>query len=73
MTQNVLKLIEVVIYFKVIEVNAGTPPVTFSMFNYVVNSIGDPPRPLDSINLGNVNFGTIPQEIHEGIGLFQGI
>ena len=53
--------------------NAGTPPVTFSVFNYAVNSIGDPPRPLDFINLGAVNFGRIPKELHEDIGLFQGI
>ena len=47
-------------YLQVIEVGEGTPPVTFAKYNVVVNAIGDPPRTLDSINLGNVNFGKIP-------------
>ncbi len=73
MTQISFTLTDVVIYFKVIKINTGSPPVTFSAFNYVINSIGDPPRPWGFINLGAVNFGRIPEEVHDHIGLFQGI
>ena len=58
---------------QVIEVSGGTPPVTFPKFNVVVNAMGDPPRPLDSINLENVNFGKIPWRKQIGIWFYLGI
>ncbi len=40
--------------------NGGTPPLTFSMFNHVVQAIGDPDRPLDDVDLSNVKL--VPEE-----------
>ena len=60
-------------YFQIIDVNGGTPPTTFENFTFVVNSIGDPPRPLGLINLEDVNFGTIPRTVYKTLDIFWGI
>ena len=62
-----------IIHFQIIDINGGTPPTTFEMFSFVVNSIGDPPRPLGLINLDDVNFGTIPNTVYKTLDSFGGI
>ncbi len=44
---------------EVIDVNGGTPPITFSMFNHVVSSIGLPPKPLKDVDLKTVKLACI--------------
>ncbi len=46
---------------EVIKMNGGTPPVTFSMFNHVVSSIGLPPRPLPTVDLTKVKMADIKE------------
>ncbi|KAK3090268.1 hypothetical protein FSP39_010528 [Pinctada imbricata] len=40
----------------VIEVNGGSPPLTFALFNLVTTTIGDPPRPVDDPDFSKVRI-----------------
>lgn len=44
---------------EIIELNGGTPPVTFAMFNHVVSSIGLPPKPLPDVDLSALDVANL--------------
>jgi deoxyribodipyrimidine photolyase len=44
---------------EVIDLNGGSPPITFSMFNHVVSSIGLPQRPLPDVDLPTIALANL--------------
>ncbi len=56
-----------------IAANGGSPPLTFSMFRHVIDSMGLPQRPIDDEpDFEGINFAEIDDEIGQDIGLFMG-
>ena len=41
---------------EIIEANGGSPPLTYGQFCHVTKAIGPPKRPLEDVNLKNVEF-----------------
>lgn len=50
--------------------NGGSPPVTFNMFNHVIESIGKPPRPLPDVNLTDIPFADLSPTLRTKIKMF---
>ncbi len=62
---------------EVVEMNGGSPPLTFSTFVHVAGSIGQPERPAaPDVDLGRVRMvpaeGFLHPDTEEGIGLLRG-
>ncbi|CAG4975637.1 unnamed protein product [Colias eurytheme] len=54
----------------IIRVNGGIPPLTYQMFLHTVAIIGDPPRPVDDVDLRKVNFGVLPDSFYSEFVVF---
>ncbi len=61
---------------QVVELNGGSPPLTFGMFNHVVQTIGSPDRPVDDIDLTQVRLvpekGLLSNEVVANMRICQG-
>jgi cryptochrome len=57
----------------VIKTNGGFPPLTYQMFLHTVNVIGQPPRTVEIPDFSNVNFGKIPANLNEDLGVFDDV
>ncbi|CAH3896630.1 unnamed protein product [Pieris brassicae] len=55
----------------VIRVNGGIPPLTYQMFLHTVAIIGDPPRPVDDVDLKVTNFGVLPDCFYKEFVVFE--
>ncbi|XP_039754282.1 cryptochrome-1 isoform X3 [Pararge aegeria] len=49
----------------VIRANGGIPPLTYEMFLHTVGIIGNPPRPVDDVDLTGVNFVTLTDRFYK--------
>lgn len=47
----------IIYFYRIIDKNGGTPPLTFMLFNLVANTIGDPPKPTEDVDFSSF---TIP-------------
>ncbi|CAH0723139.1 unnamed protein product, partial [Brenthis ino] len=54
----------------VIRTNGGIPPLTYQMFLHTVAIIGDPPRPVDDVDLKGVNFGSLSESFYKEFTIF---
>ncbi|OWR41136.1 cryptochrome-1 [Danaus plexippus] len=54
----------------VIKANGGIPPLTYQMFLHTVEIIGNPPRPVDDVDLNGVNFGSLPESFYREFVVF---
>jgi len=48
---------------EVLAANGGSPPVTFNMFMHLTECLGPPPRPAPDVDLGSINYGTLPNSV----------
>jgi len=53
----------------VIEANGVTPPLTYTMFTYVTQGLGDPDRPVPDINLAELNYCQLSEHILGDMGV----
>ena len=58
--------------YKILEVNGGKPPVTFSIFSHLIECMDLPPRPLPNVDLAQVNLAHFPQSVTTQQGYLDG-
>ncbi|XP_069358731.1 cryptochrome-1 [Maniola hyperantus] len=54
----------------IIRANGGIPPLTYQMFLHTVAIIGNPPRPVDDVDLRGVNFVSLPDSFYKEFTVF---
>ena len=55
---------------ELIEANGGTPPLTYAQFCHVTRGVNKPPRPLEDVDLQNLNFVELPNRLQTDLKCF---
>jgi cryptochrome len=55
----------------VINANGGFSPLTYEMMLHTINVLGFPQRPVASVDFDGVNFGQIPENLYEELGVLR--
>jgi len=48
---------------EIIETNGGSPPITYKQFVHVTKAVGEPPKPIPDIDLTDVEFAEIEENL----------